>query len=306
MNKPFVSTIIPTIGRPVLGRAVKSVLEQSVDVEHEIIVVNDSGSDLKWEAWQTGENIQIVNTPQRERRVARNTGAAIARGKYLHFLDDDDWLLPNGLNALIKTAHAHPEAGWVVGGLQLVDRADQELIQLHFDLPPNCFTQVMAGEWLPMLASLIRAEDFFAIGGFEPINTYSDDIGLARRMMLRTNIACCPQIVACAGVGPLNSTTNIPQGRKNAQDDRERVLNTRFAFARMHASAGNSFWRGRVVRTYLTSLVWNANDFRPLVVLNRLAYAALAVGLYWRDWFREDFWRAIIKPYQSEIFARGF
>src|SRR5262245_17611149 len=94
----FSSTIIPTVGRHTLARAVNSVLSQNFDKDDfEVIVVNDSGQSLRQQDWQSSNRVKVINTNRRERSVARNAGASIARGKYLHFLDDDDWLFPDAL-----------------------------------------------------------------------------------------------------------------------------------------------------------------------------------------------------------------
>ena len=91
------STIIPTVNRPSLERAVKSALDQDLDLDlHEIIVVNDSGKALPDIDWLKSPRIKVVNTNRVERCVARNVGAALASGKYLHFLDDDDYLVSGG------------------------------------------------------------------------------------------------------------------------------------------------------------------------------------------------------------------
>jgi glycosyltransferase involved in cell wall biosynthesis len=83
----FCSTIIPTINRSTLSRAVYSVLDQAfTGADFEVIVVNDSGQPLPDMDWQHSERVRVITTQRRERSVARNTGAAIARGKYLHFL----------------------------------------------------------------------------------------------------------------------------------------------------------------------------------------------------------------------------
>ena len=75
----FWSTIIPTIGRPTLARAVNTVLAQGFSMaDFEIIVVNDAGKPLPPAEWQQAPNVKVVNTERRERSVARNTGAAIA------------------------------------------------------------------------------------------------------------------------------------------------------------------------------------------------------------------------------------
>jgi len=95
MGMIFCSAIIPTVGRSSLSRSVDSVLQQKLPEDNfEVIVINDAGIPLPGEKWQDSKKVQIVNTNQRERSVARNTGAAIARGQYVHFLDDDDWLAP--------------------------------------------------------------------------------------------------------------------------------------------------------------------------------------------------------------------
>ncbi|MGH2524992.1 MAG: glycosyltransferase family A protein, partial [Anaerolineales bacterium] len=96
----FCSVVIPTIGRATLGRSVQSVLAQDCGAAgFEVIVVNDSGRPLPEAAWQRADGVRLITTNRRERSVARNTGAALAKGDYLCFLDDDDWLLPGALEA---------------------------------------------------------------------------------------------------------------------------------------------------------------------------------------------------------------
>ena len=85
------SYIIPTIGRVSLQTAVKSVLDQEFSQAGvEVIVVNDSGSPLPHRSWLDLSRVRIINTNKSERSFARNSGAAVAQGKYLAFLDDDD------------------------------------------------------------------------------------------------------------------------------------------------------------------------------------------------------------------------
>ena len=107
----FCSTVIPTIGRPTLARSVDSVLGQSFTANNfEVILINDSGQPLPPAGWQRSERVRIINTNRHNRSVARNTGAAIARGRYLHFLDDDDWMLPDAFESLWELASASQAA----------------------------------------------------------------------------------------------------------------------------------------------------------------------------------------------------
>lgn len=135
----FCSTIIPTIGRPTLDRAISSVLEQSfVHDDFEIIIVNDSGSPLPRFAWASGDRVSVLNTNRRERSVARNTGAAVATGKYLHFLDDDDWILPNALNAFWEMDRSH-SAKWLYGSYNTVDNDGNIIEEIHPRIEGNIF-----------------------------------------------------------------------------------------------------------------------------------------------------------------------
>ena len=62
----LISTIIPTIGRETLTRAVKSVLDQQLtSAEFEVIVVNDSGVTLPVASWHNAPALQITKSAHR-------------------------------------------------------------------------------------------------------------------------------------------------------------------------------------------------------------------------------------------------
>lgn len=80
----FLSTIIATIDRPTLARAVQSGFRQEFDADDfELIVVNNLGSPLPFADWHTSPRVTNVVTNRREGAAACNTGAAIARGRYM-------------------------------------------------------------------------------------------------------------------------------------------------------------------------------------------------------------------------------
>ena len=302
----FCSTIIATIARPTLQRAVQSVLDQDFPAgEHEVIVINDSGEPLPSEDWQSHPSVRIVDTFRRERIFARNSGAAMARGRYLHFLDDDDWLLPGALQSFWDLAQ-DSHADWLYGVSQLVDREGKPLIQLHHQLKGNCFIKVMAGEWVPMQSSLIWAESFFAIGGFTSLLHATQDVDLARRIGLRGDFAGTPAVVACIEMGQEHSSTNYARGPQWSRWAREKILSEPGVFTRLRRSADDSFWVGRILRIYLTSAVWNLQKRRPLTAASRLMYAAAGFTLSGINILHFDYWRAVRGRYISPTFVHGF
>jgi glycosyltransferase involved in cell wall biosynthesis len=301
----FCSTVIPTIGRPTLNRTVTSLLEQAFTAgDFEIIVVNDSGQPLPAAAWQSSPKVTLIETNRRERSVARNAGASLACGRYLHFLDDDDWMAPGALDSLWKLAQAG-RAEWLYGATQLVNRQGKALIQLQPDLDGNCFVQAMAGEWIPLQASLVEAEQFFALGGFNPRITGPEDNDLLRRFTLHGAVAGTSDLVTFISWGDRGSTTPHDRHARDSRWARERILNLPGVFKRMRASARSSYLRGRVVRAFLTSGVWNVQHKRPLTAASRTLFSLAAIALTGAELFSLDFWRMLGKPHDSPTFRRG-
>jgi glycosyltransferase involved in cell wall biosynthesis len=302
---PFCSAIIATIGRTSLARAVESVLQQSIDNgSFEVLVINDSGKPLPEADWQTSKNVQIISTNRRERSVARNTGAAIAKGKYLHFLDDDDWLAPGAYESFLQLSQIS-NAKWLYGMTQLVDRQGRPTIRLRHGLMGNCFVQAMAGEWIPLQASLIARMTFLEIGGFNPLLSGPEDIDLLRRILRTEDVCETPNLVAYVVMGGEGSTTDYVQHPQASRWAREILLDSFNVHDRMRSSAVNSFWCGRMLRVYLTSAVWNLAHRRFSSAASRIWSSIFTVLHAGTGVLTKDFWRAVSKPYASLTFEHG-
>ena len=272
--------------------------------EFEILVVNDSGSPLEKADWQNSKRVQIIHTNRRERSVARNTGAAMAKGTYLHFLDDDDWLSLDAYRHFWELSQGS-KAKWLYGMTQLVDRQDHPTIRLRHGLKGNCFVQAMAGEWIPLQASLIARKTFLDIGGFNPLLAGPEDIDLLRRILRTEDIFETPNLVAYVVMGGEGSTTDYVQHPQASRWAREILLDSSNVQGRMRSSAVNPFWRGRMLRVYLTSVVWNLAHRRPFSAASRMWSSILTVLNAGTGLLTKDFWRAVSRPYASITFENG-
>jgi glycosyltransferase involved in cell wall biosynthesis len=288
----FCSTIIPTVNRPTLSRTVRSVLNQQLDAaDFEVIVVNDSGSPLPEVDWHHFERVQIINTNCRERSVARNTGAAIAKGKYLHFLDDDDILLPGAMQTFWELDQEN-KAAFLYGSYQTVDN-DGNLVDIfHPGITGNISALLVAGESIPFQASLLRADDFFVVGAFDsdPQIIGVEDRDVGRRLALTSFVAYTPTIVAQIRIGEQSSTTDWSKIAKGDRWGREKALNTPNAYTRVRASISSNYWHGRVSQAYFASMVWNLKHKRLFIAISRAA-----AGLACVSWhiLTPDFWRGM-------------
>ena len=203
----FCSTIIPTVNRPTLSRAVGSVSTNTHWGEFEVVVVNDSGLPLPdMDFRQHSNQVAVVDTNRLERSVARNTGAAIARGKYLHF-DDDDVLLPGAL-AHFWDLDQEGTFAWLCGSYETVDNCGHLIEEIHPEIEGNCFALLTTGEGIPLQASLVRADQFFAAGEFDDSLVGVEDRDLGRRLALVNEIAYTSALVARIRIGQEGSTTN--------------------------------------------------------------------------------------------------
>lgn len=111
---PAISVVIPTCGRSnLLARALSSVRAQSFE-DWECVVVNDApAARASVDALLLGlADVRISachNATNKGVAAARNAGIARTSGRYLAFLDDDDYWLPDHLSGIIRTHEVTPE-----------------------------------------------------------------------------------------------------------------------------------------------------------------------------------------------------
>lgn len=109
---PFFSVIIPAYNRAhSILKAVDSVLIQSFQ-DFEIIIIDDASIDNTKEVVSLIEDSRvhyILNPTNQERCISRNIGISKAKGKYICFLDSDDYHLPEHLEKLFAFIQAKKE-----------------------------------------------------------------------------------------------------------------------------------------------------------------------------------------------------
>ena len=136
-----VSVIIPSFNRvDVLGRAIESVLQQSLPA-NEIIVVDDGSADGTGELIKTfqrsipdslnthrkeGEFLRYIYQHNSGVSAARNSGIRHAVGEWIAFLDSDDAWLPDKLKNQAELIEQHPgfrlchtQESWIRNGVRV-------------------------------------------------------------------------------------------------------------------------------------------------------------------------------------------
>lgn len=117
---PEISVILPTFNREkTLRRAVQSVIEQTF-TDWELVVVDDGSSDntfqLITEFMKKNPGIRYMKHTNRKAALSRNAGIQASFGRYITFLDSDDFYLPEHLESRFSHFETHPETDLLSGG----------------------------------------------------------------------------------------------------------------------------------------------------------------------------------------------
>jgi len=154
MSAPLVSVIIPSFNRAAtIGKAIRTALDQTVrDIE--VIVVDDGSSDV--EALATliegvGDNrLRLLRQPvNRGVSAARNAGIDAARGRFVAFLDSDDYWLPAKLERQLVAAlrAPHPDRTVCLAKTTIVMRGGWERVRpIAWPSPSRLFSRFLYGE----------------------------------------------------------------------------------------------------------------------------------------------------------------
>lgn len=106
------TVIIPVYNAGLLiGRCLDSIFTQHVEYEVEVICIDDGSTDNSVEIIKNRkeQNIILLRQPNSGPAAARNKGIAAAKGRYLAFLDADDYWQPEFISETISFLDAHQE-----------------------------------------------------------------------------------------------------------------------------------------------------------------------------------------------------
>jgi len=132
-DSPLVSVIIPAYNAAAyLDTALQSAVDQTMK-NLEILVVDDGSRDSTPQlakAWaQRDPRIRLIQQENAGASAARNHGLALARGRYVAFLDSDDLWEPGKLEAQLEV--------FQVGGIGLVHTGVQDINAQGAPCPPQ-------------------------------------------------------------------------------------------------------------------------------------------------------------------------
>ncbi|MBR5689531.1 MAG: glycosyltransferase family 2 protein, partial [Prevotella sp.] len=166
---------------PYLGQCLDSLLAQSIE-NIQILCMDDCSTDNSWEILQDyarrDARVEIFQMPENSGQAkARNELIRHARGKFVTFLDSDDWMASDTLENCVKVFDEHDDADCV---LLRVLKIDENGTETDYDkpIPPSLtgFEAFKASLTWDIHGCYAARRDFFEQWPYDDTcRSYSDD-----------------------------------------------------------------------------------------------------------------------------------
>ncbi|HEY1030673.1 MAG TPA: glycosyltransferase family 2 protein [Flavipsychrobacter sp.] len=178
MSGPLVSVLMTSYNREkYIGVAIESVLASTYQ-NFELIIVDDGSKDdtvrIAKSYADKDSRVKVYQNPKNLGDYPnRNQAAAYATGKYLKYVDADDYIYPTGLETLINMMEQFPTAGWGLCSLLQYYKqpfpfilSPKEAYEYNY-LGPGIFHKAP-------LSAIIKKDVFNAVSGFNNIRMAGD------------------------------------------------------------------------------------------------------------------------------------
>jgi glycosyltransferase involved in cell wall biosynthesis len=160
-----------------IAEAIESILSSTYE-NFELIIVDDCSKDnsvaiAKSFADKDNRVSVYINEKNLGDYPNRNKAASYAKGKYIKYVDADDYIYPNGLEIIVNQMEKYPDAA--VGLFSLAQNKEQPFpILLN---PKEAYEYNFFGNGLfhkAPLSAIFRKDSFNLVGGFKPDRMTSD------------------------------------------------------------------------------------------------------------------------------------
>ncbi|MBK8540580.1 MAG: glycosyltransferase family 2 protein [Ardenticatenia bacterium] len=175
--------------------AIASVIAQSFS-DWELIIIDDGSTDRTPEVMSSivDARIRCFYQPNHERSVTRNTGLTYARGRFVAFLDADDFWHPSFLESQRRILITRPDVRLVACGTCTVDMhgriIDCRLPGIRNDaIPADTTRLLLRGNQMSCGAVLARINAVRSVGGFDPKLRQGEDWDLWIRLSVCHKLA---------------------------------------------------------------------------------------------------------------------
>lgn len=179
-----------------LEKCLKSAINQKTDYLYEILIVNDCSPDNSeniLKKYEYVSNLTVLRHPVNKGvSAARNTALCTARGNYVMFLDSDDFIADNTVQALLDYAY-RLDADIVQGGYNYIDDVTENVI--HREVYKYCEKAAPNGVIAGLVCGKAYKANLFGNICFPEKYWYEDTIITALVTHIAKTIVAIPEIL---------------------------------------------------------------------------------------------------------------
>jgi glycosyltransferase involved in cell wall biosynthesis len=153
----------------------------------EVIVVDDGSKDDTGAVVSAFAGVRVIRQANAGVSVARDRGAASSTGDLIAFLDADDEWMPEKLALQVAHLEARPDIVASFAEPEYVDERSGSRWHVRYKLAPD-MVRVLLLEGCVIgnnSTVVVRRDDFFAVGGYDPRSDVSADWDLWLRLAER-------------------------------------------------------------------------------------------------------------------------
>ncbi len=256
---PLVSVIIPCYNHgKYLREAFESVFSQDYP-NREIIVVDDGSTDNTAQVCKQFPQVKYVYQVNQGLSAARNTGIKNCNGKYLLFLDADDWLLKDAVSINAKYLIDNPDIAFVSGAHKKVfvdegvEIIESEIVNDHH------YWHFLQGNYIGMHAAVMYRKTIFEAYSYNTSLKACEDYDLYLRISRNYPVLHHVKQIAAYRLHSSNMSGNIQLMLSSVL----KVLNSQKPFLendneRKALINGNKIWK-----KYYRSIATKQNNLNP-------------------------------------------
>jgi hypothetical protein len=189
----LVSVVIPCFGQAhYLAEAIESVLAQTYP-HLEIVVIDDGSPDNASAVAAHYPGVRHVRQENGGVAAARNAGIRGTNGDFLIFLDADDRLLPNAVEAGLRCLREHPECPAAIGWYHLTAQDGSAVaVGERPNVEPDPYGELLKMNWAGFPGRAVyRRSVFEHVKGFDgdvsPAEDYDLNLRIAQQFPIRSH-----------------------------------------------------------------------------------------------------------------------